>query len=244
MRFKHLTLGFFIIFAFIGSSWAQKPQVCQITSDTFPPAVNGGGTHAFTASCPNPVWSVSGPGSIDPSTGVYQAPATVWAQDVSRGWQLLPNDNVYKLPINSLPLDSRSSYWIQRVADQAACPGSGCIPSYHHFSLGSPGKLNFYDNVVNNSTPTQLMHGYYSGDATLPMLLPPNNSQQGGWSMNDTAGLDRHVSAVTSQPGDEFEFYLIGVDFQTAVIAPGNPTLIASTTHPIRTVQNPLRIYI
>src|ERR1019366_6263500 len=94
MRFKHLTLGFFIIFAFIGSSWAQKPQVCQITSDTFPPAVNGGGTHPFTASCPNPVWSVSGPGSIDPSTGVYQAPATVWAQDVSRGWQLLPNDTI------------------------------------------------------------------------------------------------------------------------------------------------------
>src|ERR1039458_1068549 len=87
MRYKYLALGLFIIFVFTGSSWAEKLQFCGITSDTTPPAVDAGATHAFTASCPNPVWSVSGPGSINPSTGVYTAPATVWAQDVSRGWQ-------------------------------------------------------------------------------------------------------------------------------------------------------------
>src|ERR1039458_2295216 len=96
------------------SLWATT---CTITSDTTPPAVVAGGAHNFTASCPTPVWSVTGGGSINASTGVYTAPAVVWAQDVSRGQQLLPNDSVYKLPINSLPLDSRSAYWIQRVAD-------------------------------------------------------------------------------------------------------------------------------
>src|ERR1039457_5192180 len=139
MRFKHLALGFLVIFIFTGSLWAQG--YCRVTSDNTPPTVYAGGTHTFTASCPNPVWNVSGPGSIDPSTGVYTAPATVWAQDVSRGFQLLPNDNVYKLPINHLPVDNRSSYWMQRVTDDG--PG---LQSYHTFKLLQPGLLNFYDN--------------------------------------------------------------------------------------------------
>ena len=191
MRYKYLAMGLFVIFVLTGSLWAQTSlgQYCRITSDTTPPAVDAGGTHAFTASCPNPVWSVSGPGSINPSTGVYTAPATVWAQDVSRGWQLLPLDNVYKLPINTLPVDSRSSYWMQRVADNG--PNS---PSYHTFKLNQPGVLGFYDNVVNNSTPTQRMHFYYWGDSapwqdTLwPIPLPPNVNMQAGWSQDVTVG--------------------------------------------------------
>lgn len=90
-------------------------QTCTITSDSTPPPVNAGATHNFTASCPSPVWSISpasGFGSINSSTGVYTAPATVWAQDVSRGWQMLPNSSVYKMPVNSLSVDSRSAYWM------------------------------------------------------------------------------------------------------------------------------------
>src|ERR1017187_6110989 len=87
-------------------------QVCHVTSDTTPPAVNAGATHAFTTNCPSPTWSVTGGGSINASTGVYSAPATVWARDVSRGWQLLPDNSAYKLPINSLSVDSHSPYWI------------------------------------------------------------------------------------------------------------------------------------
>ena len=101
MRYKYPALAIFMIFVFTGAVWAQKPNGCRITSDTTPPAVNAGSTHQFTASCLNPTWSVSGPGSINPSTGVYTAPATVWARDVSRGVQLLPDNSVYKLPINN-----------------------------------------------------------------------------------------------------------------------------------------------
>ncbi len=193
MKYKYPALAFFMIFVFTGAVWAQKPQGCIITSDTTPPVVNAGSTHAFTASCPNPNWSVSGPGSINPSTGVYTAPETVWAQDVSRGWQLLPINNAYKLPINTLPVDSRSSYWMQRVADNG--PTS---PSYHTFKLNQPGLMGFYDNVVNNSTPAQRMHFYYWGDSdpwqdTLwPIPLPPNVNMQ-SWLVTRHCGESGHA---------------------------------------------------
>ena len=220
-------------------------QMCRITSDTTPPAVDAGSTHAFTASCPNPVWSVSGPGSINPSTGVYTAPATVWAQDVSRGWQLLPLNNAYKLPINRLPVDSRSSYWMQRVADDGPT-----IASYHTFKLNQPGVLGFYDNVVSNSTPIQRMHFYYAGDSApyqdtlFPIPLPPNVNMQSGWSQDVGAGLDMHLFSINSQTGDDAEMYAFYPDFPTIAITAGNPTSIAYTTHSIRTLQNPLRVYI
>ena len=54
------------------SVWATT---CTITSDTTAPAVVAGGTHNFTTSCPTPVWSVTGGGSINASTGVYTVPA-------------------------------------------------------------------------------------------------------------------------------------------------------------------------
>ena len=247
MKCKYLVLGLLIVLAFIGSLWAQTAggHYCRITSDTTPPAVDAGSTHAFTASCPNPVWSVSGPGSINPSTGVYTAPATVWAQDVSRGWQLLPLNNAYKLPINRLPVDSRSSYWMQRVADDGPT-----IASYHTFKLNQPGVMGFYDNVVTNSTPTQRMHFYYAGDSApyqdtlFPIPLPPNVNMQSGWSQDVGAGLDMHLFSINSQTGDDAEMYAFYPDFPTIAITAGNPTSIAYTTHSIRTLQNPLRVYI
>ena len=240
MKFKHLGLGFLMVSALMGSLSAQT--FCSITSDSSPPAVNAGSTHTFTASCPSPVWSVSGPGSIDPSTGVYSAPATVWAQDISRGVQLLPNDNVYKLPINGLPVESRSAYWLQRVADNS--PG---IASYHNFKLLQPGVLNFYDNVINSSTQTQLMHFYYGGpyqDTPFSVPMPPDVNMQNGWSQDVAAGLDRHIFSINNQTGDDAEMYNFYIDFRTIVISPGNPTSIAYTTNSIRALQSPIRVYI
>ena len=237
IRYNHCALGFLALFVLTGSLWAQKIQHCRITSDTTPPAVDAGGTHTFTASCTGAVWSVTGGGSINPSTGVYTAPATVWAQDVSRGQQLLPNNNAYKLPINGLPVDSRSSYWLQRVVDDQPQHAS-----YHTFKLFQPGLLDFYDNVVNNSTPTQLMHFYYGGpyqDTLFPIPMPPNVNMQNGWSQDVAAGLDRHIFSINNQTGDDAEMYNFYIDYRTIAITPGNPTTIAYTTNSIRTLQNP-----
>ena len=245
MRYKYPALAIFMIFVFTGAVWAQKPNGCRITSDTIPPAVNAGSTHQFTASCLNPTWSVSGPGSINPSTGVYTAPATVWARDVSRGVQLLPDDSVYKLPINNLPVEPRSSYWIQRAADNQ--PGNA---QYHTFKLLQPGLLNFYDNAANNTTPTQVMHFFYSGtsipyqDTRFPVPLPPNVSIQNGWSQDVLVARDRHLFSINYQTGDDAELYAFFPDFRTYIITPGNPTTIAYTTNSIRTLQNPIRIYV
>ena len=239
MKYKHLALGFLAIFVLTGSLWART---CKITSDKTPPAVNAGGTHIFTASCPNPVWTVSGPGSINSSTGVYSAPATVWAQDVSRGWQLLPNDNAYKLPINRLPVDSRSSYWLQRVADDHPS-----IAFYHNFKLDQPGVLGFYDNVVNNSVPDPsgaLLPWRAIPGHALSHPLPPNVSMQNGWSQDVAADLDRHIFSINTQTGDDTEVYNFYVDYRTIAISAGNPTSIAYTTHSIRALQNPIRVYV
>jgi hypothetical protein len=232
-----MKLRFLILALLSGSLWATT---CTITSDTTPPAVVAGGAHNFTTSCPTPVWSVTGGGSINASTGVYTAPATVWAQDMSRGQQLLPNNSVYKLPVNSLPLDNRSAYWIQRVADFGS----------HHLILGPPGKLNFYDNYVTNSSATQLMHfsdGIASGqyqNTAFPVPAVQNLSMQNGWS-NDVANAgDMHLFSINQQTGDDAEMYYFFNDYQTIVITPGNPTSIAYTTHSIRTLQNPIRVYI
>ena len=244
MKYQCFWCRLLIIFAFTGSLWAQGPRACRISSDPAPPPVKAGEMHQFTTNCPDPTWSLTGPGSIDPVSGIYTAPATVWAQDVSRGVQLLPNNSVYKMPINQLPIDSRSSYWLKRVSDD-----SPTMPSYHNFKLLQPGVLNFYDNVVNNSTPTQRMHFLYPGDSNpwqdtlFPVPLPPNVSMQNGWSEDVNANMDRHIFSINIQTGDDAEMYQFVIDYRTIAITSGNPTTIAYTTNSIRTLQNPIRVY-
>ena len=239
MKFKLLL--FLLVFALASFSWGQT---CHITSDSTPPAVNGGATHNFTTDCTSATWSVSGAGSIN-SSGVYTAPATIWARDVSRGWQVLPDNSVYKLPINTLPVDNRSSYWMQRVIDN--CPT--CV-TYHYLKFNQPGILNFYDNVITNSTATQLMHFSNTGasgqyqNTNFPIPPIQNLSMQNGWSQDILAGLDRHMFSINSQTGDDAEIYNIFSDYQTIITTIGNPTHIAYTTHTIRTLQTPIRVYI
>lgn len=229
-----------------GTAWSQT---CTITSDTTPPSVPAGGTHTFTATA-GCTFTSTGSGSIT-SGGVYSAPAKVWAQDVTHGWQLLPSDSVYKMPVNTLPVDSRSAYWLQRIADERACPGPSCLSNYHTFKLVPPGYWGgFRDNIVTNSTPTQIMHFYYPGDSNpwndspFPVSLPPDTYTEDGWSQDNSDGADNHFFTLNSQTGEDSEVYNFYTDFRTAVITTGNPTTIAYTTNTIRILPIPLRIYI
>src|SRR6266700_4716590 len=94
----------------------------SITPSTAP-VVNAGQTIAFTASVAEGggvTWSCPHcQGSIDPTTGVYTAPAAVHAQQSSGGYQLLPNDHIYNMRIDSLPVDPNSAKWIA---------GAGTVP--------------------------------------------------------------------------------------------------------------------
>src|SRR5215475_7802317 len=83
-------------------SYAQAPVISPAT-----PVVNQGRTISFTctANCgTGGTWSCSGcAGSINSSTGVYTAPASIKAQQQLAGYQLLPNNAVFNVDISGLP---------------------------------------------------------------------------------------------------------------------------------------------
>src|SRR6185295_7042980 len=110
-----------------------------------PPVVNANGTIAFTANVPV-TWSCPGcRGSVNPTTGVYTAPASITANQSYGGYQVLPNDHIYNTRIDSLPVHSNSNAWIS---------GSGNIPVNYLPSF----PLNYTDA----STPTQAMRFFYT----------------------------------------------------------------------------------
>src|SRR5271167_4055040 len=84
----------------------------RITPST-PPGVAAGACFQFTANQPG-TWSVScrgekcDAGAID-ANGRYCAPAVVVVKNQSRGCQLGPNDNIYNVPVNKLPVHAFSS---------------------------------------------------------------------------------------------------------------------------------------
>src|SRR5579863_7564074 len=148
-------------------AWGQS---CSITSDTQPPGVVAGGTHQFTATnCPSATWSVACQGSgcqagtINSSSGLYSAPAVVHPQNYSRGVQQGPNNDSYNVGIASWAVHPDSAQWVNRVYTNAPTNGS-----YHNLKIGGPPRFfqNFFNNVINNSTPTQLVH------AVLPWCQP------------------------------------------------------------------------
>jgi hypothetical protein len=220
----------------------------RITPST-PPGVAAGACFQFKANSPG-TWSVTchgqgcQAGTID-ANGLYCAPAVVVAKNQSRGCQLGPNDNIYNVPINHLPVSPYSARWLSRIGGE----NGGGIYSwlYHRFHLISPGVLNLYDNVADNATPTQKRHFYYGGpwqDTAFPELLPPNVEMQNGWSQDENAGLDRHMFAINRQTCDDVEIYNDYVDFKSFSFSKGNPTLIQFSTNTIRPLPNPLRVYV
>ena len=92
-----------------------------VISPSVPPTVNQGATFQFTANATG-TWSCSGTdssgvstackGNINPMTGLYNAPATVAAQQSIGGYQLLPNNDIFNTRIDSLPINSNSASWI------------------------------------------------------------------------------------------------------------------------------------
>jgi hypothetical protein len=86
-------------------------------------AVNQGGTTNFTETAGDSgTWSCAGTdssgnpttcrGSLNPSTGVYTAPAVVNAQQSVGGYQLLPNNHIFNTRVDSLPVNPNSATWI------------------------------------------------------------------------------------------------------------------------------------
>lgn len=154
------------------------------------PVVTEKGTINFTANIPV-TWSLApgSAGSINSATGVYQAPATITANNVVGGCQSIPNDDIFSTPVANLPVDQTSTALL-----------NGPIPSYPVQYQPSWGT-----NFITNATPSYTMSFYYNteldGDQfQIPIF--PNVTQQAGVQesgdylpLSDGAN-DRHISSV------------------------------------------------
>ena len=226
------------------------PLLAQVRiTPTSPPGVAAGACIQFKADHPGK-WSVAcqgagcQAGTID-ADGRYCAPATVRAKNQSRGCQLGPNDNVYNVPINKLPVSPYSERWMNRIASEN--DGGSASWIYHRFHIPNPGLLNMYDNVVDNATPAQKRHFLYGGpwqDTAFPQPLPPSVQMENAWSQDISAGLDRHEFAINRQTCDDQEIYSDYLDFKSFSFTKGNPTIVKFTTETIRPIQNPVRVFI
>ena len=115
------------------------------------------------------VWSVSGAGSINSSTGVYMAPATVTAQQTLGGYQLMPNNHIFNTRIDSLPLRSDSPLIVSSVMAAYAAK----------LYYGTDFTINWTDN----STPRQAETFQYSGsnNGNYQHAAPPGERWENGY---------------------------------------------------------------
>ncbi len=197
---------FLILCVFIIGSGHGTPAFGQVViTPAAPPVVNQGTTFQFTANVPV-TWSCPGcAGSIDPSTGVYAAPAVVNSQQSYGGCQLLPNDHVYNTRIDSLPVNPNSAAWIA---------GAGTVP------------LNYLPswnvNYVDASTPVQNMAFLYTPANNGPFYIPqyPKARMQSGWftyinnaTPGATNGYDRHffmINPTNCTMQELYDYYAAG----------------------------------
>lgn len=217
---------------------------CVITSDSNPPVLLPGQTHTFVATGCTPSWSVSGPGTIDPVTGVYTAPATVEPQQQSRGVQLLANDSIFNTAIDTAPVSPYSSIWLTRV--QQYRDPYGPATQGHTVYLFPEGGDGFPDTPVDNTTPTEKMKLYFNAGPPHDGILMPIPSrrtwrQQEG-AANDWWNWDHHSSMVNRDTGVLSEVYNLMVDGGTAdyIASDGaNRTLIRFPSTTIWQVTSP-----
>ncbi len=157
-----------------------------------PPVVPAGGTVHFKASGPVS-WSLA-PGSagrIDPD-GTYHAPAHIPVNNVLAGCQILGNNHVFNVRVDSLPIDSHSAEWM---------------------ALIPPTRVGYYPgwgiNLADSSTPRKKMHFLYTpqDDGIFEMVQWPELKRESGVFSDPHSSLDRHEIAIDPQSCDIFEIY-------------------------------------
>ncbi len=136
--------------------------------------------------------------------------------------------------MNNLPVDSHSSRWLTRAAEDGTQ-----YPNPDHNIKFYPQLLLFYDNPVTNNTQQELMHFYYVAnsngyqDTYFPM--PPERTlmMESGRSVDAYGGGDRHLFTVNNTTCQETEIYNLYVDFRAVTFTAGNPTQVTWTTNTV-----------
>ena len=183
-----------------GASVVPATSAAVAITPSVPPAVNQGTTFQFTANAAG-TWSCSGTdstgapspcaGSIDSTTGLYTAPATVKAQQSYGGFQVLPNNHIFNTRVDSLPVNPHSAAWIAGAGTVAV----NYLPS-------------FPINYIDDTTPTAVQHFYYSpgNDGVFQMPQYPDAKVEGGWFASNLLG-DKHWPSIDTTNGIFQEMY-------------------------------------
>jgi len=109
-------------------------------------------------------WSVSGPGLIE-SSGLFTAPSTVAAGSAISGCPIFPNNNIWNVLVDTLPIDLNSFNYISAIGASGSLSLQGSDMAY---------------NLVRGTTPKVRVDftGGYDSDAG-PYAIPKTVVWQG-----------------------------------------------------------------
>jgi hypothetical protein len=156
------------------------------------PSVSAGGTVTITADRPVK-FSFFGYGGISSTTQnsvVYQAPTGLYPQHLINGCMALPNDSVFNVRIDNLPVAANSSSLTPFVLSQGAS---------FSFKWGT--------NVIDNTAPMsaqQFLATPQLNGTLFPALPQTSQKRQNGAFTLDT-GVDHHMLSVNWQSCQFFE---------------------------------------
>lgn len=161
------------------------------------PIANQGGTINFTETLSEAgTWAVSaGSGSINSSTGVYTAPASVTNKQTAGGMQLLPNNHIHNVRIDSLSVHGSSGTWIA---------GAGTTP-FSYLVFAGP-------NYADGTTPLESMVFFYTSANNGNFQIPayPNFKLEHGWfnaRTYNSFNVDHHSLVMDTTTGTMQEMY-------------------------------------
>lgn len=224
--------------ATIQSIFGTIPSACRsdsvlvtpvITQTT--PVVNQGKTLQFTETLSEPgTWTCSGTnstggvtacsGSINSATGLYTAPSSVTAQHVYGGMQVGPNNDVYNTRIDSMPVHSSNTLYMNTV-------NTGGTPNWN---------LDFPVNYVSAAGATDTMNFLYTPANNGLFSIPsfPNAKAENGWfsALQGRSG-DHHVVMVDTGAANFSEFYQLYPNcVTTAASVTGNTATLTCSANP------------
>ena len=205
-------------------SWAVAPVITQST-----PIINQGTTFQFTETASEAgTWACSATNSTGGVTsctgsitsgGLYTAPSSVTAQHVWGGVQIGPNNDVFNTRIDSMPVSSSNTLYMNTV-NQGGVPNWQTVFPMNYVTSANTDSMNFYYTTGNNGT------------FEVPKF--PNAQAENGWfdALQLLSG-DHHVVMADSTTGNLSEFYQYYPNcITTAASVTGNIATLTCSKNP------------
>lgn len=220
-----------VLFLFLsGTAYAVSPVISPSTS-----AVNLGGTvqysetavdaGSWTCTATDPTGLATAcRGSINMTTGLYSAPSTTSTylpQHTYGGIQILPNNDVYNVRIDSLPVSINNAQLLAAATQFGGAPTWDTdFPINFISTAGAQESINFHYTPLNNGT------------FSVP-VFPTGKAEHGWFSALQLTSADHHVVMVDTTAAQLSEFYQYGPNCNaTAASVTGNVATITCSENP------------